>query len=45
MGFLADAPRRASGVPRPQFGSHGLLSFLVDDEAEMLIIFSIVWIG
>lgn len=28
-----------------QFGSHGLLSFLVDDEAELLIIFSIVWIG
>ena len=28
-----------------QFGEHGLLSFRVDDQAETLIIFSIIWAG
>ncbi|MET9326353.1 hypothetical protein [Tsukamurella sp. NPDC003166] len=28
-----------------QFGSDGLLSFLLDDAAEMLVIFNIVWAG
>jgi hypothetical protein len=28
-----------------QFGEHGLLSFRVDDDAELLIIFNILWIG
>jgi hypothetical protein len=28
-----------------QFGAHGLLSFRVDENAEILIIFSILWIG
>lgn len=28
-----------------EFGEHGLLSFRVDDQAETLIIFSIIWIG
>ena len=28
-----------------QFGEHGLLSFRVDDNAEVLIIFNILWTG
>lgn len=28
-----------------QFGEHGLLSFRVDDAAEFLIIFNILWTG
>ena len=28
-----------------QFGAHGLLSFRVDENAEILIIFSILWVG
>jgi hypothetical protein len=28
-----------------QFGEHGLLSFRVDDIAEILIIFDILWAG
>ena len=28
-----------------QFGEHGLLSFRVDDDAELLIIFNILWTG
>jgi len=28
-----------------QFGEHGLLSFRVDDNAELLIIFNILWTG
>lgn len=28
-----------------QFGEHGLLSFRVDDNAELLIIFNILWAG
>lgn len=28
-----------------QFGEHGLLSFRVDDHAELLIIFNILWTG
>lgn len=28
-----------------QFGEHGLLSFRVDDNAKLLIIFNILWIG
>jgi hypothetical protein len=28
-----------------QFGEHGLLSFRVDDDAEILIIFNILWTG
>ncbi|HEY6481365.1 MAG TPA: hypothetical protein VIZ00_15125 [Streptosporangiaceae bacterium] len=28
-----------------EFGEHGLLSFRVDDEAESLVIFSILWAG
>lgn len=41
-------PTRPAGQPEyrdAQFGVHGMLSFLIDDEAELLIIFSIVWIG
>jgi hypothetical protein len=28
-----------------QFGARGLLSFRVDENAEILIIFSILWVG
>ncbi len=28
-----------------QFGENGLLSFRVDDDAELLIIFNILWTG
>jgi hypothetical protein len=28
-----------------QFGEHGLVSFRVDDDAEQLVIFNIVWAG
>jgi len=28
-----------------QFGEHGLLSFRVDESAEILIIFNILWTG
>jgi len=28
-----------------QFGEHGLLSFRVDDNTELLIIFNILWTG
>lgn len=28
-----------------QFGDHGLLSFRVDDDAEVIIIFNILWTG
>lgn len=51
---LADAPWDAWAVPasgdepafrETQFGDHGLLSFRVDEQAERLIIFSILWTG
>ena len=51
---LVDAPWDAwpvypdDGEPdyrETQFGEHGLLSFRVDDTAELLIIFNILWIG
>jgi hypothetical protein len=28
-----------------QFGEHGLVSFRVDDNAEILVIFNILWAG
>jgi hypothetical protein len=28
-----------------QFGEHGLISFRVDDDAELLVIFNILWAG
>lgn len=33
------------GRAEAQFGEHGLLSFRVDDNAELLIIFNILWTG
>lgn len=50
---LVDAPWDAwpvypHGQPdyrETQFGEHGLLSFRVDDNAELLIIFNILWTG
>jgi hypothetical protein len=50
---LVDAPWDAwpvypddeSGFRETQFGEHGLLSFRVDDDAELLIIFNILWTG
>jgi hypothetical protein len=32
-------------IRQTQFGEYGLLSYRVDDQAEMLIIFSIIWVG
>lgn len=50
---LVDAPWDAwpvypDGQPdyrETQFGEHGLLSFRVDDNADLLIIFNILWTG
>ncbi|HEX5295275.1 MAG TPA: hypothetical protein VFX25_40920 [Streptosporangiaceae bacterium] len=51
---LAEAPWDAWTVPavgdepahrQAEFGEHGLVSFRVDDEAESLVIFSILWAG
>jgi hypothetical protein len=51
---LGESPWDAWSVPaagdepahrQAEFGEHGLLSFRVDDQAETLTIFSIVWTG
>lgn len=51
---LTEAPWDAWAVPadgdepafrQTRFGDHGLLSFRVDEQAEVLIIFSIIWTG
>ncbi len=51
---LADAPwdgwpvypgGAEPGSRQAQFGEYGLMSFRVDDEAETVIIFSIIWVG
>ena len=52
--WLMDAPWDAwpvyPGSDEPdfreaQFGEHGLVSFRVDDNAEILVIFNILWAG
>jgi hypothetical protein len=51
---LAESPWDAWPVPaagdkpahrQAEFGDHGLLSFRVDDQAETLTIFSILWVA
>jgi hypothetical protein len=32
-------------IPRKSFGDHGLISFRVDEDAELLVIFNILWAG
>jgi hypothetical protein len=51
--WLADNPWDAwpvypNGEPafrETTFGEHGLISFRIDDAAELLVIFNILWIG
>lgn len=52
--WLIDAPWDAWAVypdgdepeyRQSQFGEHGLISFRVDDDAEQLVIFYILWAG
>jgi hypothetical protein len=52
--WLIDAPWDAwpvypgGGEPEireTQFGEHGLISFRVDEDAELLVIFNILWAG
>jgi hypothetical protein len=51
---LTEAPWDAWAVPaggnepafrQADFGEHGLLSFRIDEQAETLIIFSLLWAG
>lgn len=43
--WLVYAARGERAVRMAQFGEHGLLSFLADDDAEVLVIFNILWTG
>jgi hypothetical protein len=50
LGFVPDDvwpvyPDEQPEYRETQFGEHGLLSFRVDDNAELLIIFNILWTG